>query len=132
MNEGVYTMSNSYDFNIYSDMYKDVYGVRPCDFERWVSLTDSERAKEFNRLQESIDTDIKMENEREELAILTFETKINDLIALGAGSRENAIKWYVDGSIDDEMYSQDWDYVLYHLNLPRWKYWKEFKTILAR
>jgi len=124
-------MTNEFDFSIYSDMHKDVYGTRPRDFNRWISLTDEERTQEFDRLQESIDKDIKMEREREGLIISAFEDKIADLIKSGAGSREKAIRWYINGSIDDEFYCKDWDYVLYHLNLPTWKYMEEFKAILT-
>ena len=130
MNEGVVTMTNDFDFSIYSDMYKDVYGFRPRDFNRWISLTNEERNQELDRLQNSINEDIKREREFEVLTISTFEDKIADLIALGADSRETAIRWYIDGSIEDD--HNDWDYVLYRLNLPTWKYCEEFKSILAR
>ena len=88
----------------YSDMYKDAYGFRPrCDYSNW-SLADFE--KEFEYLGLEIERRIAADNAAYDTAAVVFEKRVADTIALGAGSRENAIRWIMDADNvgDDFMY----------------------------
>jgi len=52
------------DVEIYSDLYKDVYGVRPRDLERFMALSDAERQEELRTL--SACNEVEMEVSRDE------------------------------------------------------------------
>ena len=78
----------------YSDMHKDAYGFRPrFDYLDW-SLADFET--EFEHLGRVIDQRIAEDNAAYDAAAIRFESRIESTIALGAGTRENAIRWMMD------------------------------------
>ena len=78
----------------YSDMHKDAYGFRPrFDYLDW-SLADFET--EFEHLGRVIDQRIAEDNAAYDAAALRFESRVESTIALGAGTRENAIRWMMD------------------------------------
>lgn len=78
----------------YSDMHKDAYGFRPrFDYSDW-SLADFET--EFEYLGYLIQRRIDDDNAAYDAAALRMESLIQNTIALGAGSRETAIRWLMD------------------------------------
>ena len=89
----------------YWDMYKDAHGVRPrgIDTSSW---TEEDFCKEFDYLQQVIEQECKARREAEEVAVRRFEKRIGDMIALGAGDRETALRWIheADGSNGDDEY----------------------------
>jgi len=75
----------------YSDLYKDVYGFRPHGGNIW---NDYEAlGKEIIYLEAELGCVIEREKVEQEIAVATFEQRVTDTIALGAGSREDAIRW---------------------------------------
>lgn len=110
-------MAYSFDDNTLSDLYKVAYGFRPgaAYCETWKSFTDDEKEKEWTRLCQKMEDVTREEKEDEERNLVAFEEQIKNIIALGATSREQAIKWIVD-SLDC---SSCWDagYVCYRLGL---------------
>lgn len=75
----------------YSDMHKDAYGFRPrFDYSDW-SLADFEI--EFEHLSRVINQRIAEDNSAYDAAATRFESRVENTIALGAGTRENAIRW---------------------------------------
>lgn len=83
---------------MYSDMYKDVYGVRPrFDQSDW-TVEDYDR--EFVALQQELKFQEADDKIREAEAIDRFEGIIEYSIKLGAGSRETAIRWIMNGEQD--------------------------------
>lgn len=62
--------------SIYSDMYKEVYGVRPRSIN---FTTEEELKKHMNELQENIDVDIAARKEKEKESLIKFKTKIEEI-----------------------------------------------------
>jgi hypothetical protein len=85
--------------NIMSDMHKDAYGFRPRNIN-YAAFTDAELDAEADRLQEVIEESIKLEAVREEADLEAFGALIKKTIALGAGDRETALRWIVEGADD--------------------------------
>lgn len=99
----------------YSDMHKDAYGFRPrFDYLDW-SLADFET--EFEYLGYLIQRRIDDDNAAYDAAAVRMESLIENTIALGAGSRENAIRWLMDA----DNVSGDIEYFCY-LNGLRYGY----------
>ena len=89
----------------YWDMYKDAHGVRPrgIDTSSW---SEEDFQREFDYLQQIIEQECNARREAEEVAVRRFEKRIGDMIALGAGDRETALRWIheADGSNGDDEY----------------------------
>jgi hypothetical protein len=95
----------------YSDVFKDVYGFRPRGSVIW---NDEEALKgELTYLYAELERVIEREKGEQAIAVADFEQRVTETIALGAGTRENAIRWIAQG-IDDA----DPDGVCYSLGLP--------------
>ena len=111
-------MSSIYEdlASTYSDMHKDAYGFRPRHIPEW---TISEFEAEFERLQVALEQRIAEDNAAYDAAALRFESRIESTIALGAGTRENAIRWMMDA----DNASGDIEYFCY-LNGLRYGYLK--------
>lgn len=104
-------------FDMYSDLYKDVYGSRPrnCNFE-----TVEEFEKDFDFLC-TLDHERKMEEDRfMEQAIVYFEARVDETMDLcDTTDREDAIRIIMDaeGRADDfEFYG--YESLEWALNLP--------------
>jgi len=87
----------------YWDMYKDAHGIRPrsIDTSSW-TLADFE--KEFEYLGRVIQQEEADRRESEKGAARDFEARIGEMIALGAGNRETALRWIheADGTDGDD------------------------------
>lgn len=98
---------------IYWDMYKDAYGVRPrgIDTSSW---TLDQFEAEFKVLGQAI-ADAEIERKQsEENAIVVFEQRVYTLIHAGAKDRETAIRWIHEA----EETNGDDEYLCYTLGLP--------------
>ena len=83
---------------LYSDMYKDCYGVRPrFDQSSW-TVEDYDR--EFAALAQELKMQEADDKVREAEAIARFEETVVNSIEFGAGSRETAIRWILNGEQD--------------------------------
>jgi len=98
---------------LYWDMYKDAYGVRPrgVDTSHW-TLEDFET--EFEGLGVAIDAEEKVRKEAEASATVVFEQRIYTLIHAGAKDRATAIRWIHEA----EDTQGDDEYLCYTLGLP--------------
>ena len=78
--------------NIYWDMYKDAYGIRPrgIDTSNW---TEYAFQVEFEHLAITIEANETQRKESERKAILTFEMRVQSVIACGAKDRAMALRW---------------------------------------
>lgn len=95
----------------FSDLFKDVYGFRPRGYGCW---NDAEALKaEIESLYVELDHVIAREKEQEEIAVAAFEKRVAETITMGAGTREDAIRWIAQGMGD-----ADPDSVCYELGLP--------------
>ena len=92
------TATYTFDNALYSDLFKDVYGFRPCgkDVFSWMTKIDSEKQAEWDGLVKAAEKAIDQERQYEEMAAQAFEAKIENLIASGANNRSTAIRWLMD------------------------------------
>ena len=107
---------------IWWDMYKDAYGVRPRGINT-NSWTLEDFQQEFVSLQATIEADMAREREAEARAIQKFESRVAEVIAVGAGDRATALRWIMEGSEANG----DWEYYCYLNNLP-YGYFKSNKA----
>lgn len=97
------------------DVYKDVHGIRPR-FLNMSEMSDEELNEFADRLANEAEEEAKREAAREEKAVEKFEAKIAELIEIGAGDRETALRWLREG--DDEQYQYDNGYFEFCNGLP--------------
>lgn len=114
--------------SIYSDFYKDVYGVRPRD----MALCACDYANERELLQAFISLKARMhetevasvsifaeENRMREQAIKDFETNIAHYIQCGANNRATAIGWLCQAyDVLNKPGFEGWEHLEYNLNIP--------------
>lgn len=96
----------------YSDLYKDVYGFRPRGFTN--GWNDYQALKdEMEYLYAELARVVEREKAEQAIAVAAFEQRVSETIALGAGTRENAIRWIAQG-----INEADPDGVCFHFGLP--------------
>jgi hypothetical protein len=78
-----------------SDMFKEANGFRPKHYKEW--WTAEELKEKYAMLQQDIDDSIKREQYAEKQAVKKFKKLIKETISYGAGDRETAIRWLVQG-----------------------------------
>tara|TARA_B100000035_G_scaffold85428_1_gene71806 strand:- start:2205 stop:2603 length:399 start_codon:yes stop_codon:yes gene_type:complete len=85
----------TYCDDIISDLYKDVYGVRPREafYADWNNCTPAEKQKTWDEYCATIEQQIADQKVREAYCIARFEDRIKDVIGLGAGDRTTALRW---------------------------------------
>jgi hypothetical protein len=96
---------------IYSEMHKDVYGVKA----RWIEFSSEEEARMcLASLQLTLEAKMAEDELIEAKNIADFEAKVLELIESGAKDRSVAIRWL------DEAHGTDGDmeFLCYHLGLP--------------
>ena len=98
---------------LYWDMYKDAYGVRPrgVDTSHW-TLEDFEA--EFTVLGQAIEAEDVARKEAEGQSVVVFEQRILSLITSGAKDRATAMRWVHEA----EDTNGDDEYLCYTLGLP--------------
>jgi hypothetical protein len=109
---GIYTVEQYEQYQmdvVYSDLYKEVYGMRPRHHTGHVTK------EEFDSLLNSHARHMEEEKSREARAIEAFEKLITKTVELGAGDRETAIRWLMQ---EDEYYEHDPEYFEYTYQLP--------------
>tara|TARA_Y100000034_G_scaffold103366_1_gene128853 strand:- start:449 stop:892 length:444 start_codon:yes stop_codon:yes gene_type:complete len=84
-----------------SDLYKDVHGIRPrgYNFQEW---SFDELTEFVNDLSAQAESDRKYEENMAKNAELEFNNRIQEVIDLGAGDRETALRWMLQGDQGDE------------------------------
>jgi len=94
----------------YCDLHKDVHGIKA----RWIHFNSEEEGRAaLDRLQAEGEIVWARERAQQERAAVAFEQRILDTIALGAWTRDNAIRWIHDAEGSDG----DDDYLCYLLGL---------------
>jgi len=84
-----------------SDLYKDVHGIRPrgYNFQEW---SFDELTEFVNDLSDQAEADRKYEENMAKNAEIEFNNRIQEVIDLGAGNRETALRWMLQGDQGDE------------------------------
>lgn len=97
--------------SIYSDLHKDVYGVKA----RWYRAESVEQArKDLERLQAAGEEVWAQERACQDLASQRFEQRVLDTIQSGAKDRETALRWIHQAENTDG----DEEYLCYQVGLP--------------
>lgn len=115
-------MAYTFDDNLFSDLYKEVYNHRPSDAksEEWNSMSDDEKQEEWNLLCEFHANEIEREKEEKNYAVTNFNSQIDELISMGAKDRKTAIRWLVDSmdldKKDIEFYGAE--IICYQMGIP--------------
>lgn len=104
--------------NIYSDVYKEAYGHRALPNENW---TDAELLQRFEDLSVIAERHAEEERKAQENAAKLFEERVARVIELGAGDRENALRWIMDA----EDVHGDWEFLAWKMGLKHNYFAKE-------
>jgi len=108
-------MTYKFDSDVVSDLHKDAYGFRPKVgfWNRWNAASDDVKQEIWDGLVAFLNQEVIRERERQEQAERDFEVRIQQLMSMGAKTREMAIRWL------DEAYETngDYDYLEYSLGL---------------
>tara|TARA_Y100000034_G_scaffold120139_1_gene162721 strand:+ start:323 stop:724 length:402 start_codon:yes stop_codon:yes gene_type:complete len=92
-----------------SDLYKDVYGIRPrgYGFNEW---SDAELEAFTDQLIAQLKENEDQERLQEIADVKSFEIQVQNTIDLGAGDRKTALRWlFSSEEYDQGEYVTDWD-----------------------
>ena len=92
-----------------SDLYKDVYGIRPrgYNFNEW---SDDELEAYTDQLIAQLKENEELERLQEEADVKSFEEQVQKTIEIGAGDRKTALRWlFSSEEYDQGEYVTDWD-----------------------
>lgn len=96
---------------LYSELHKDVYGVKA----RWYRAESIEQAqKDLDALEAAGAVIWAEEKAQEERMVIALEARIADIITMGAGDRETALRWIHDAEGTDG----DDEFLCYCLGVP--------------
>jgi len=113
-------MNYTYDETIISDLHKDARGFRPSQdwWAMWQDALPAGRQLIWDNLCSELDAEIERERAEQAMALQSFEKQISANLALGAGDRNTAIKWMLQGmnlSVSDLCYGGS--YLCFELGL---------------
>ena len=110
----------TFDENLVSDLHKDAHGFRPSTWfwEEWTRADDSGKQRIWDNLLWELDQTMAEERRREEIAVGDFERGIRVNLALGATCRKDAIRWQLDGVLEDHDLWYGGSYACYAFGLP--------------
>ena len=119
---------STYEF---SDLYKDVYGFRPSFDHSFYSSSDNEKQSIWDDLIIDLERNLKEDELWEKRSIREFEGIVAQLIEMGAGDRETAIRWLMQEYSDyDTAGYICWDLDLsykYEKEIERYRTWRNMK-----
>lgn len=98
-----------------SDTFKDIHGVRPRFFN-FNAMSIAELEKEADRLYAQAREHFAEEEVRQAESAKQFEARVAELVTIGAGDRETALRWLMEADDCDSL-----DEVEYYHDLP-WRY----------
>lgn len=113
-------MAYSYDEQIVSDLHKDARGYRPSQswWEGWIFSSDDRKQAIWDGLLNELSREMDRERAEQAAALVAFQKRITDTIALGARDEVTALKWIFEAEeFDDFDLRYGSDYVAYHFNL---------------
>jgi hypothetical protein len=89
----------TYDEELFSDLHKDAMGFRPRGHE-FYSASRERKQEIWDSYIDTLNVELERESAERVANSAAFEKKISDLIDMGAGDRETAIRWLMTS--DDE------------------------------
>jgi hypothetical protein len=114
-------MPYTFDEQIVSDLYKDAYGFRPGQgfWVMWNNFADHQKQEFWDDLNDTVECNIEQEKRIRAAAVEQFEAQIENNIALGAPSRETAIRWIIESlQLDEVDLMYGGSRICYELGLP--------------
>jgi hypothetical protein len=122
----IFTLEDFELYNVkaeYYDLYKEVHGTRSGS--RWVwdkelNVTFEEVRKALDLLEEYAVEKFEEDQNAEKEAIESFEKEISKMIELGAGTRDNAIRWFLQANSDivEQYTTYGFEEFCWYLNIP--------------
>lgn len=112
-------MIYTFDDILFSDLYKDAYGHRPSHryILEWHDMTNSQKQDEWDLLMSVFASNEARKKEQDEVNIEMFYDRIERMMADGAESKEQAIRWICDAEGIDYN-DPDVGYICFQLGLP--------------
>lgn len=101
------------DFQVYSDLHKDVYGVRPRNYSR-----EDVSQEDFDYLCKQLELNNIQEEKAKKVAIREFEESVTKTMEVGNVNRKTAIKWLMEAEGIKKDTQEDEGYYCYMNNLP--------------
>ena len=112
-----------------SDVSKEARGYR--ERLNWDEYTMEELEAIADSFTEELRREMKREEERTNEAIADFERLVKQYIEMGAGDRETAIRWIVEGDDEINVSHDDPSYICYRFGLP-YSMESEFQFLFQR
>jgi hypothetical protein len=106
----------TYDDNLFSDLHKDAYGIRPRGKHMYYEATPAVKQEIWDSLLVALEHTLQAEKDSETEAELEFEINIQRNLEHGAPDRATAIRWIVD-ALDIVDSNQGAGYICYLLHL---------------
>ena len=119
----------TYSDNIFSDLVKEVYGTRSVGrtghLSHYWDETPENKQKIWDDLCDEHETTMAEEKADQVRKAKAFEDRVQDVISIGAGDRETALRWIFQS---EKLDLRDYIYACFALNIP-YSYDEEFRTL---
>ena len=108
--------TNSHDGDIYSDLYKDVYGSRPR-YAQFVSVEEFD--EDFKFLSKKLDEQIEQDKKWQEKNRISFEIRINEIMFVTNNmNREDALRILAQAEdMEEDIKFYGWERMEYEFDL---------------
>ena len=114
----------TFDYDLYSDLYKDAYGYRPRGSRFYdEETTDEERQRLWDWALEALDDRIEEDARREAQAVKEFEEGLALTMKVAGCDRATAIRYQIEAG--DFEFEWDPGYICYCWGLPYHKGYEE-------
>lgn len=109
-------LTNSHDGDIYSDLYKDVYGCRPR-YAQFVSVEEFD--EDFKFLSKKLDEQIEQDKKWQEKNRISFEIRINEIMFVTNNmNREDALRILAQAEdMEEDIKFYGWERMEYEFDL---------------
>lgn len=121
-------MNRDHVISAISDTFKEVNGFRPRGIWDFEDMSDTELLELYDRLCEEARLAYEEEEARRVQSAKRFEEFVLDIIAMGAGDRQTALRWLLDTEADNYPYDVPGVFC-FEYNLP-YSYEAELKAAL--
>lgn len=111
----------TFDADIFSDLYKDVHGIRPRGHE-FYTASDERKQEIWDFTLKCLEQEIKEMDARKERAEEAFAALVVSTMKQGAADEDTAVRWLLEGEGVEPAYTEG-DYVAYCFDLPYSSKW---------
>lgn len=114
-------MAYTFDERTVSDLHKDARGFRPSAWwwDSWRIADMDAKQTIWDNLLNELEAEMARARSAEEAAASAFEVRLRDVIDLGAGNEETALRWILEGEAFDEIdLCYGGSYACFHFGLP--------------